>query len=93
MAGNAAVVKNVPDNVMVGGVPAKDSDALAEKISALWNRPEKLERISARNFRHAQEFELERTQLRRKAWFSWMRDYGDEPNRRWFDFAKNNIPQ
>lgn len=74
-------------------VPIQNSDALAEKISALWNRPEKLERISARNFRHAQEFELERTQLRRKAWFSWMRDYGDEPDRRWFDFAKNNIPQ
>jgi phosphatidylinositol alpha-1,6-mannosyltransferase len=73
-------------------VPPCDSRALAEKIAALWNKPERLEEISERNFRLAEDFRSERLGKLRRAWFQWMRDNGDEPEKiTWSEFVKGKM--
>lgn len=72
-------------------VPIRNSAALAEKIVSVMNDPQKLEILSCRNYRRAQDFGYERLQRLRKAWFSWIHDDGHNPeNLTWTKYIKEH---
>lgn len=73
-------------------VPPGNSQALAGKISSIWNNPELLAKTSQRNYEKAKEFEMNRTRILSQAWFKWFKEYGEQPMKYHFsDFAKQNL--
>jgi glycosyltransferase involved in cell wall biosynthesis len=62
----------LPSNVIV---KPGDVNALAERISEIWNNPDMLKQMSQVNYDRIQDFKLIRLSRLRRNWLQWMRDY------------------
>jgi glycosyltransferase involved in cell wall biosynthesis len=75
-------------------VPPGNVQALAEKINFIWSKPELLAKVGRKNYEKVREFEISRTQILRRAWFRWLKEYGGQPMKYHFsDFAKQNLSE
>lgn len=72
-------------------VPPEDSDELAKKISWLGGNTQELRAASEYNFKKALRFKHSKLSRLRRAWFDWLREYGNSPDTfTWWQWQKKS---